>query len=38
VARTSSTEAPWVLVAANDKRAARVEVLSRACAGLERLL
>jgi polyphosphate kinase 2 (PPK2 family) len=38
VARTSSTEAPWVLVPANDKHAARVEVISRLCAGLERLL
>jgi polyphosphate:AMP phosphotransferase len=38
VARTSSTTAPWVLVPANDKRAARVEVLTRVCDGLDRLL
>jgi len=38
VARTSSTVAPWVLVPANDKRAARIEVLTRVCDGLDRLL
>ena len=38
VARTSSAVAPWVLVPANDKRAARIEVLTRVCDGLDRLL
>jgi polyphosphate:AMP phosphotransferase len=34
VARTSTPVAPWHLVAANDKNAARLEVLKRACEGL----
>jgi len=38
VARTSTDGAPWVLVAANDKRWARVRVLEEVCEGLEGLL
>ncbi|QQP92925.1 polyphosphate:AMP phosphotransferase (plasmid) [Skermanella sp. TT6] len=38
VARTGSTGAPWVLVPANDKRAARIQVLTAVCDGLDRLL
>lgn len=38
VARTSTREAPWHLVGANDKRCARVEVLTRVCDALEERL
>ena len=38
VARTDTPEAPWHLVAANDKRWARVTVLETVCAALEGLL
>ena len=38
VARTSSAAAPWTLVAADDKRAARLQVLQTIRAGLERAL
>jgi len=38
VARTSTDTAPWKLVAANDKRWARVEVLKSICQGLKRAL
>jgi len=33
---TSTHEAPWVLVPANDKRRARIEVLKTVCAALEK--
>jgi AMP-polyphosphate phosphotransferase len=36
VARTSSKQAPWTLVPANDKRWARVQVLKTVCAALAR--
>jgi AMP-polyphosphate phosphotransferase len=36
VQRTSSSHAPWTLVAANDKRHARIEVLKETCEALER--
>jgi polyphosphate kinase 2 (PPK2 family) len=38
VARTSTEYAPWDLVAANDKRFARIEVLRAFCTCLERAL
>jgi len=38
VARTSSSRIPWNLIAANDKRFARCEVLRIVCEGLESLL
>jgi polyphosphate:AMP phosphotransferase len=38
VARTSTEIAPWRIVAANDKRWARVEVLKAVCQGLKRLV
>jgi polyphosphate kinase 2 (PPK2 family) len=38
VARTSTAQAPWTLVAANDKRLARVQVVESLCARLERAL
>ena len=38
VARTSTGEAPWTLVAANDKRWARVQVVESLCDRLERAL
>ncbi|MBI3799005.1 MAG: polyphosphate:AMP phosphotransferase [Deltaproteobacteria bacterium] len=38
VARTSTDMAPWKLVAANDKRGARVEVLQTICQGLKQAL
>jgi polyphosphate kinase 2 (PPK2 family) len=38
VARTSSRQSPWHLIAANDKNAARVEVLRVACSAIERVL
>ena len=38
VARTSTCEAPWTLVPANDKRHARIAVLERVCDALERRL
>jgi polyphosphate:AMP phosphotransferase len=37
VVRTSSAASPWHLIAANDKRWARVEVLRRVCEALEGL-
>jgi polyphosphate:AMP phosphotransferase len=38
IARTSTTQAPWTLVAANDKRLARVQVLETFCRHLDRAL
>ena len=38
VARTSTEIAPWRIVAADDKRWARVEVLKAVCQGLKRLV
>ncbi len=38
IARTSTVEAPWTLVAANDKRFARVQVVESLCRRLERAL
>jgi polyphosphate:AMP phosphotransferase len=38
VARTSTEGAPWTLVAANDKRHARVEVLKTLCGRIEETL
>lgn len=38
VARTSTDQAPWVVVPANDKRWARIAVLEEVCGGLESLL
>ncbi len=38
VERTSTDDAPWHLVAANDKRSARVEVLTIVCEALEKAL
>jgi len=38
VARTSTERAPWTLVAANDKRHARVQVIKTFCERLERAL
>lgn len=38
VERTSKNEAPWHLVAANDKRSARVEALSIVCDALDKAL
>ena len=38
VARTSTPAAPWILVAANDKRFARVRVIETLCARLEEAL
>lgn len=38
VAHTSTAAAPWALVAAEDKRHARVEILQTVCARLERAL
>ncbi len=38
VARTSTQEAPWVLVEGNDKRYARVKVLKTLCEKMEQLL
>ena len=35
VARTSTGRAPWHLVAANDKRSARIQVLKTVCNGLK---
>ena len=37
IAQTSTAAAPWQLVAGNDKRWARVEVLKAICDGLERI-
>ena len=37
-AETHRKRAPWVIVAANDKRHARVRVLEEVCAGLERAI
>jgi polyphosphate kinase 2 (PPK2 family) len=36
VARTNTRNAPWHLIAANDKNAARLEVLNAACKALRR--
>ncbi len=38
VVRTSTPDAPWTLVAGNDKRAARVEILESFCRRLESAL
>ncbi len=38
VARTSTADAPWILVPGNDKRVARLSVLSAACDRLEAAL
>jgi polyphosphate kinase 2 (PPK2 family) len=38
IARTSTTHAPWTLVAANDKRWARVQVVEALCRRLEKAL
>jgi len=38
IARTSTAQAPWTLVPANDKRVARVSVVESLCARLERAL
>jgi polyphosphate:AMP phosphotransferase len=38
VARTSTRKAPWVVVAGNDKRAARIQVLEAVCRRLEKAL
>jgi polyphosphate:AMP phosphotransferase len=38
IARTSTAQAPWTLVAANDKRFARVTVVETLCARLEKAL
>ena len=38
VARTSTDHAPWTLVAANDKKHARLTVLKTVCAALEAAL
>ena len=38
VARTSSEQAPWTLVPANDKRFARIAILRAACETLKRAL
>ena len=38
VARTSTEYAPWTLVAANDKRQARLTVLKTMCDALENRL
>jgi len=38
VARTSTEQAPWILVPANNKPWARVAVLKEVCKGLESLL
>lgn len=38
IARTSTAEAPWALVAANDKRLARVQVVESLCRRLEKAL
>jgi polyphosphate:AMP phosphotransferase len=38
IARTSTANAPWHLIAATDKRHARIRVLEETCAALERAL
>jgi polyphosphate:AMP phosphotransferase len=38
VARTSTAEAPWTLIAANDKRSARVQVVESLCRRLQQAL
>ena len=38
VVRTSTRRAPWTLVAGNDKRFARVQILRTLCESLERQL
>jgi len=38
VVRTSTPDAPWTLVAANDKKAARIEILETFCRRLEKAL
>ncbi len=38
VVRTSTPDAPWTLVAGNDKKAARIEILETFCRRLERAL
>lgn len=36
IARTDSAQSPWHVVAANDKRHARIEILKTVCKGLKR--
>jgi AMP-polyphosphate phosphotransferase len=38
VVRTSTAHAPWTVVAANDKKGARLQILETLCDGLERAL
>ncbi len=38
VVRTSTRDAPWVIVAGNDKRFARIQVLETVCRRLEKVL
>ena len=38
VVRTSTRDAPWTLVAGNDKRLARIHILETVCRRLERAL
>jgi AMP-polyphosphate phosphotransferase len=38
VTRTSTSTAPWTLVAGNDKRSARIEILRTFCQALDRAL
>ena len=38
VAQTSTEQAPWTLVAANDKKFARIQILKTVCEHLERAL
>jgi len=38
VARTSTSYAPWTLVAGNDKRYARIQILQTFCDALEQAL
>ena len=38
VARTSSQTAPWTLVAGNDKRFARIQILKALCSRLRQAL
>ncbi|MEQ8953049.1 MAG: polyphosphate:AMP phosphotransferase, partial [Gammaproteobacteria bacterium] len=38
VAHTSTVKAPWTLVAGNDKRFARIQILNTVCTGLESVI
>jgi polyphosphate kinase 2 (PPK2 family) len=38
IARTSTPQAPWTVVPANDKRLARVSVVESLCTRLQRAL